>query len=70
MQVSLHHALDISKLQQPLRLNAVNTDTPFKPDIVVIGGRIISSVNIVTDDVRGDGTAHFNDSSLYGVVSR
>ena len=67
MQVSLQDAVDASKLQQPLRLNEANNNTPFKPDMVMIG-RILSSVNIVTDDARGDETICCNDSSLYGVV--
>ena len=54
MQVSLQDALDTSKLQQPIRLNTVNTDTPFKSDMVVIG-RTLSSFHIVTDDAMADG---------------
>ena len=68
MQVSLKDALDAGKIQQPLRLNAVCTDTPFTPDMVVIN-RLLSSVNIVNDDVRGDGTTGWNDSSVCGVMS-
>ena len=69
MQVSLQDALDASKLQCPLRLNAVNTDPPFKPDIAVIS-RLFSPVNIVTDDVKGCGTTCCNDSSVCEVTSR
>ena len=47
MQVSLHDVLDASKLQHTLRFNAVNNDTTFKPDMIVIV-RTLSSVNIVT----------------------
>ena len=63
MQLSLMDALDASKLQQPLRLNAISTDTLFTPDMVVMD-RLLSSVNIATDDVRGDGTSGWNDSSV------
>ena len=56
MQVSLQDALDTNKLQQPIMLNTVNIDTPFKPGMAVIG-RTLSSVHIVTDDARVDGTS-------------
>ena len=52
MQVSLQDALAASKLQQPLMLNSVSTDTTFTLDIFVID-RLLSSVNTVTDDVKG-----------------
>ena len=52
MQLSLQDALAANKLQQPLGLNAVSTDTPFTPDMFVIN-KLLSSVNFVTDDVRG-----------------
>ena len=68
MQVSLKDELDTGKIQQPLRLNAVCTDTPFTPDMVVIN-RLLSSVNIVNDDVRDNGTTGWNDSSVCGVMS-
>ena len=69
MQVSLQDVLAASKLQQPLRLNVVSTETPFTPGAVVIN-RLLSLVNIVTDDVRGEGTTGWNNSSTSGLISR
>ena len=68
MQISLKDASDADKLQQPLRLNYVNSELPFTPDMVVIDKLILSGY-IATDDVCGDGTTDWDDSSVSGVMT-
>ena len=54
MQLSLKDISDIYKFQQPLRLNDVNSELPFTPDMVVID-KIVSSFSIPANDVCGMG---------------
>ena len=69
MQVSLQDTLDTSKLQHPIRLNTVNTDITFNPEMVVID-RTLSLGHIVTDDARVYGKQAWNDNLVLGSMSR
>ena len=68
MKLFLNDTSPIEKLHQPLIINAVISELPYIPDITVID-MLTSIVNITTDDVCGDGTTGWNDSSISGVMT-